>query len=292
MFYYNDQAVYNQTPFPMVPPLQQHPSTKRKRKTVRVLTLCFNEQLESYSVKSAALDGAKKSTSSAEPGPAQAVTPKPDKTEPVHVPPEVPASALFTIDEPKQTRLLVLTTPDRSERISQSSLSSKTPADEIEAQEAEPPKNEPEPGSEDESNDGVLSPVEEPNNSTMHKPEMENKRIQYSRDFLLSIQFMPDCMQKPEGLPSIPGCRYYLNTVVLMLCVEIFRTVRGFLNKLTAEMFNQLMKQVKEIHIDTEERLKGVVNLIFKKAIDEPNFSVGYRVMCKSLAAYFQVMRP
>ncbi|KAI5086028.1 eukaryotic translation initiation factor 4 gamma 3 isoform X3, partial [Silurus meridionalis] len=33
---------------------------------------------------------------------------------------------------------------------------------------------------------------------------------------------------------------------------ELFRTVRGFLNKLTAEMFNQLMKQVKELHIDTE----------------------------------------
>ncbi|XP_046703616.1 eukaryotic translation initiation factor 4 gamma 3-like isoform X3 [Silurus meridionalis] len=29
-------AVYNQTPFPMVPPLQQHPSTKRKRKTIVV----------------------------------------------------------------------------------------------------------------------------------------------------------------------------------------------------------------------------------------------------------------
>ncbi|KAF7707815.1 hypothetical protein HF521_016872 [Silurus meridionalis] len=198
-----------------------------------------DEQLESYSVKSAALDGAEKSTSSAEPGPAQAVTPKPDKTEPVHVPPEVPASALFTIDEPKQTRLLVLTTPNRSEScpltfidkpelafqqsdfdlkpvsttVENSSVSpvivehlasAETPADEIEAQEAEPPKNEPEPSSEDESNDGVLSPVEEPNNTTMHKPEMENKRIQYSRDFLLSIQFMPDCMQKPEGLPSIP----------------------------------------------------------------------------------------
>ncbi|XP_046703604.1 eukaryotic translation initiation factor 4 gamma 3-like isoform X2 [Silurus meridionalis] len=83
-------------------------------------------------------------------------------------------------------------------------VSAETPADEIEAPEAEPPKNELEPSSEDESNDGVLSPVEEPNNNTMHKPEMENKRIQYSRDFLLSIQFMPDCMQKPEGLPSIP----------------------------------------------------------------------------------------
>ncbi|KAI5606671.1 eukaryotic translation initiation factor 4 gamma 3 isoform X8, partial [Silurus asotus] len=165
--------------------------------------------------------------------------------------------------------------------------SAETPADEIEAQEAEPPKNEPEPGSEDKSNNGVLLPVEEPKITTMHKPEMENKRIQYSRDFLLSIQFLPDCMQKPEGLPSIPGCRYYLNTVVLMLCVaqELFRTVRGFLNTLRAEMFNQLMKQVKELHIDTEERLKGVVELIFEKAIDEPNFSVGYGIMCKSLAA-------
>ncbi|KAI5608640.1 eukaryotic translation initiation factor 4 gamma 3 isoform X1, partial [Silurus asotus] len=110
----------------------------------------------------------------------------------------------------------------------------------------------------------------------MHKPEMENKRIQYSRDFLLSIQFMADCMQKPEGLPSIPD---------VVLHKELFPTVRGFLNKLTQEMFNQLIKQVKELHIDTEERLKGVVELIFEKAIDEPNFSVGYRNMCKSLAA-------
>ncbi|KAI5609328.1 eukaryotic translation initiation factor 4 gamma 3 isoform X7, partial [Silurus asotus] len=110
----------------------------------------------------------------------------------------------------------------------------------------------------------------------MHKPEMENKRIQYSRDFLLSIQFMPDCMQKPEGLPPIPD---------VVLHKELFRTVRGFLNKLTPEMFNQLMKQIKELHIDTEERLKGVVDLIFEKAIDEANFSVGYGIMCKSLAA-------
>ncbi|KAI5085216.1 eukaryotic translation initiation factor 4 gamma 3 isoform X3, partial [Silurus meridionalis] len=65
----------------------------------------------------------------------------------------------------------------------------------------------------------------------------------------------------------------------------LFRTVRGILNKLTPKMFNQLMKQVKELHIDTEERLKGVVDLIFEKAIDEPNFSVGYGIMCKSLAA-------
>ncbi|KAI5627652.1 eukaryotic translation initiation factor 4 gamma 3 isoform X3, partial [Silurus asotus] len=67
--------------------------------------------------------------------------------------------------------------------------------------------------------------------------------------------------------------------------MKLFRTVRSILNKLTPEMFDQLMKQVKELHIDTEERLKGVVNLIFENAIDEPNFSMGYGTMCKSLAA-------
>ena len=32
---------------------------------------------------------------------------------------------------------------------------------------------------------------------------MTNGRRQYSRDFLLSLQFMPACIQKPEGLPPI-----------------------------------------------------------------------------------------
>ncbi|KAI5105005.1 eukaryotic translation initiation factor 4 gamma 1 isoform X1 [Silurus meridionalis] len=56
----------------------------------------------------------------------------------------------------------------------------------------------------------------------------------------------------------------------------------GMLSSPHIHTFTQLMKQVKELHIDTEER---VVNLIFEKAIDEPNLSVGYGIMCKSLAA-------
>ncbi|KAF7695932.1 hypothetical protein HF521_006026 [Silurus meridionalis] len=539
MLYYNDQDVHNQTQFPMIPPLQQHPTTMRKRKTIIVrdpnqdhkditeeiileagrsrkptlpvgndfsvpvplqqldqlvenehvyyvdraqgppapADLEPDEQLESYSVPYAALDGAEKHTSSAEPGPAQAITPTPDKTEPVQVPPEVPASVLFAIDKPAESDTAprpddsqflredkpelafqqsdfdlepVSTTvenysvspvivqhlasaetpadeiveqkvellknepepssgdesndgvlspveepkttpcPDKPELAFQQSdfdlepvsttvetysvspvivehlASAETPADEIVEQEAEPPKNEPEPSSEDESNDGVLSPVEDPINNTMHKPEMENKRIQYGREFLLRMQFMPDCMQKPEGLPFIPDvvlrkCNQNrlppdpqrlisrdpffipafadnrsmipnekrapqpnaiwrrpppnkfllhvpMNEEVKLKKAEnawkprikssnstedletqktekLFRTVRSILNKLTPEMFDQLMKQVKELHIDTEERLKGVVNLIFENAIDEPNFSMGYGIMCKSLAA-------
>lgn len=48
-------------------------------------------------------------------------------------------------------------------------------------------------------------------------------------------------------------------------------------------MFQQLMKQVTELAIDTEERLKGVIDLIFEKAISEPNFSVAYANMCRCL---------
>ncbi|MEQ2157600.1 hypothetical protein GOODEAATRI_003374, partial [Goodea atripinnis] len=65
---------------------------------------------------------------------------------------------------------------------------------------------------------------------------------------------------------------------------ELFRKVRSILNKLTPQKFNQLMKQVTDLTIDTEERLKGVIDLVFEKAIDEPSFSVAYGQMCRCLA--------
>ena len=65
---------------------------------------------------------------------------------------------------------------------------------------------------------------------------------------------------------------------------DLFKKVRGILNKMTPEKFNQLMKQVTDLTIDTEERLNGVVDLVFEKAIDEPSFSVGYGNMCRCLA--------
>lgn len=43
------------------------------------------------------------------------------------------------------------------------------------------------------------------------------------------------------------------------------------------------MKQVSGLTVDTEERLKGVIDLVFEKAIDEPSFSVAYANMCRCL---------
>lgn len=60
--------------------------------------------------------------------------------------------------------------------------------------------------------------------------------------------------------------------------------MRSVLNKLTPQKFQTLVKQVSEMDITTEERLKGVTDLIFEKAISEPGFSVAYASMCRYLA--------
>lgn len=64
---------------------------------------------------------------------------------------------------------------------------------------------------------------------------------------------------------------------------ELFKRLRSILNKLTPQKFEELMKQVTDLKIDTEERLKGVIDLIFEKAISEPNFAVAYATMCRCL---------
>ncbi|KAF7707870.1 hypothetical protein HF521_016927 [Silurus meridionalis] len=118
MFYYNDQAVYNQTPFPMVPPLQQHPSTKRKRKTVRVPTLCFS---------TAETDTA----------------PRPDDSQSLRE--DKPELAFQQSDFDLEPVSTTVENSSVSPVIVEHLASAETPADEIEAQEAEPPKNEPSP---------------------------------------------------------------------------------------------------------------------------------------------------
>uniref|UniRef100_A0A8C2ENG2 Eukaryotic translation initiation factor 4 gamma, 3b n=1 Tax=Cyprinus carpio TaxID=7962 RepID=A0A8C2ENG2_CYPCA len=236
-------------------------------------------------------------------------------------------------------------------------------------QEVEPLRNGAEHTSETESNDSIHPPaVKEPLiKAVPPEPVEKNGKKQYDRDFLLGFQFMPACVQKPEGLPPIsdvvldkinqnklpmrsvdprvisrgpdftpafadfgrqipggrgapllnvslrrpPGRKIITNVSVndevqlrttenawkpgmkrenviedpeTLTTQELFRKVRSILNKLTPQMFNQLMKQVTDLTIDTEERLKGVIDLVFEKAIDEPSFSVAYGNMCSCLA--------
>ena len=46
---------------------------------------------------------------------------------------------------------------------------------------------------------------------------------------------------------------------------DLYKKVRGVLNKLTPQKFNTLVSQVQALPIDTIERLQGVINLVFEK---------------------------
>ncbi|CAN7946332.1 unnamed protein product, partial [Ixodes hexagonus] len=67
---------------------------------------------------------------------------------------------------------------------------------------------------------------------------------------------------------------------------DLYRRVRGILNKLTPQKFQSLVEQVRNLEINSEERLNKVIDLVFEKALDEPNFSVPYANMCKHLAMF------
>ncbi|XP_076621218.1 eukaryotic translation initiation factor 4 gamma isoform X1 [Colletes latitarsis] len=64
----------------------------------------------------------------------------------------------------------------------------------------------------------------------------------------------------------------------------LYKKVRSVLNKLTPQKFDTLVNQVRALTIDTPERLQGVIDLVFEKAVDEPSFSIAYALMCKELA--------
>ena len=54
-------------------------------------------------------------------------------------------------------------------------------------------------------------------------------------------------------------------SVFLDLFQEVFRNVRSILNKLTPQKFTPLMEKISNLPINTEERLRGVIELVFEK---------------------------
>lgn len=64
----------------------------------------------------------------------------------------------------------------------------------------------------------------------------------------------------------------------------VFRKVRGILNKLTPEKFEKLSDDLLCIGLDSPTILKGVILLIFEKALDEPKYSSMYAQLCRRLS--------
>lgn len=64
----------------------------------------------------------------------------------------------------------------------------------------------------------------------------------------------------------------------------VFRKVRGILNKLTPEKFQELSDDLLKLDLNSEAILNGVIKLIFEKALDEPKYSSMYAQLCKRLS--------
>lgn len=62
-----------------------------------------------------------------------------------------------------------------------------------------------------------------------------------------------------------------------------FRRVRGILNKLTPEKFDKLSLELLNVGIESHVILKGIILLIFEKALDEPKYSSMYAQLCHQL---------
>lgn len=60
--------------------------------------------------------------------------------------------------------------------------------------------------------------------------------------------------------------------------------MRGILNKLTPEKFQKLSDDLLRIELQSSVILKGVILLIFEKALDEPKYSSMYAQLCKRLS--------
>ena len=65
---------------------------------------------------------------------------------------------------------------------------------------------------------------------------------------------------------------------------KVLRDVRAILNKLTPQNFQKLVSDLVNLEINANDnRLRGTIDIIFEKSIDEPKFSQTYANLCKAL---------
>ena len=46
---------------------------------------------------------------------------------------------------------------------------------------------------------------------------------------------------------------------------DLYKKVKSILNKLTPQKFDKLSQQIMDLPINTEERIKGIIDIIFEK---------------------------
>ncbi|XP_065575057.1 eukaryotic translation initiation factor 4 gamma 3-like [Artemia franciscana] len=65
--------------------------------------------------------------------------------------------------------------------------------------------------------------------------------------------------------------------------IDLKYSIRGKLNKLTPENFEKVSKDIWAIEVDTEERLRAIVQIFFDKVVDEQLYAPQYAELCKGM---------
>uniref|UniRef100_A0A6N2K1P4 MI domain-containing protein n=1 Tax=Salix viminalis TaxID=40686 RepID=A0A6N2K1P4_SALVM len=106
----------------------------------------------------------------------------------------------------------------------------------------------------------------------------ENKEF-YNRQDQLNSQFASSQITANHGVGPARSA-WSVRRGTLSEEEHVLKTVKGILNKLTPEKFDVLKGQLIDSGITTPDILKGVISLIFDKAVLEPTFCPMYALLC------------
>uniref|UniRef100_A0A5B7ABL3 MI domain-containing protein n=1 Tax=Davidia involucrata TaxID=16924 RepID=A0A5B7ABL3_DAVIN len=112
--------------------------------------------------------------------------------------------------------------------------------------------------------------------------------IQYNRQDQLNSQFARVQISSNQGIGPAPALiraevPWSARRGNLSEKERVLKTIKGILNKLTPEKFDLLKGQLIDSGITTADILKGVISLIFDKAVLEPTFCPMYALLCSDL---------
>lgn len=69
---------------------------------------------------------------------------------------------------------------------------------------------------------------------------------------------------------------------------NLLKQFRSILNKITPKNFDVLLVQVKEMKIEKPQHVDELINLVFEKAVAEPNFKECYTKLCQQISKMYQ----
>ena len=69
------------------------------------------------------------------------------------------------------------------------------------------------------------------------------------------------------------------------ITLKLIKEFRGNLNEITPEKYDKILENIRTLQIDTEDRLRRVLDLVFDKAVLEPSFCVQYANLCQHLSS-------